>query len=590
MRRDPKLTNRNLTLPFIITASNNDSNSGGVGSRHGDPLAYPVEIACIISMAELQRKKTAFLRDTPEKLMYISKLYYPLWTAPIEDSCLVVDGLASLTNKFNFKEPTNIESFIEDLKKYSWNLQEFLNTLKKYAGNLTTSTEPSAPFTGLITDAELQAFFIEYLSNDAVFSKNLLVEAALIPLAVNEQAVQETRQTVLNYLRKIDANIKGLKYALENLNDEVEFHKHAASNEIEWLEEKQETESSKLKPEVDEKIKKLTVKHEKTVAATVKSNERKAVVLEKKREKYVRKLQTLEQKREAAKKKIEIINVKNVKIRSKGMRSRVKSTTYLSYELAKREREVNEVKREINAVSNVIENVKKEGDRVIRQIEDEYNSNVLQEEDKLTQLNSFYVSKIGKRKEQINTIASAATAITTNIENIIRELENEAIAFKKEVTIELRRDAAALAHIPIYLVKYAKADQDEERYSLFSPITITENTSILQGLRKMLTRSQDFKLKLLMQPMSKRLHDTLSVALSRKMQSSKAFKEDLNKLCQTNNLLAQANLEATLSEGLEVITKKGWITSEEAAAIFENIKSENRNVNTSGGENAGNVW
>ena len=95
MWRGHELTDKNLVLPFIIEAHDGK-----------EDVSYPTELACVVCMTELQRRKTGFLRDASEKVSFMSKIYYPIWAVPLDDSCLIVDGLASLSHKLTFKEPT----------------------------------------------------------------------------------------------------------------------------------------------------------------------------------------------------------------------------------------------------------------------------------------------------------------------------------------------------------------------------------------------------------------------------------------------------------------------------------------------------
>jgi hypothetical protein len=43
-------------------------------------------------------------------------------------------------------------------------------------------------------------------------------------------------------------------------------------------------------------------------------------------------------------------------------------------------------------------------------------------------------------------------------------------------------EVPVLVQLPVYLIKYMKGE--EERYSLFSPTTISEETSVLEGSKR----------------------------------------------------------------------------------------------------------
>jgi hypothetical protein len=544
------LTDKILVLPFIVEAHDGK-----------EEVSYPTELACVVCMTELQRRKTGFLRDASEKVSFMSKIYYPIWAVPLEDSCLIIDGLASLSHKFTFKEPTNTGLFVEDLKTNSVVHQEFMAALNKQAKNIEKfASTINVSFRALIVDREMLNFFLECFKSGSFLSRDRDEKVVLIPSEIDEKTAAETREAVTNCLRRIHANVKGLQYALEVLNEEVEFHERMISNEVELLKEKCEAEVSSLKLEMEKKTEKLKLKRDTTITHILKDTEKKAAVLEKKREKYMRKLQGLKQRKESIQKKMSTPKKKRKATRK----------TYRTYELEKCDREINDAKKEIGALSSVIENIRKEGNKRAKEVEEEYRSTIALEEDKIKKLNSAYESKIGEKKKQITKMASEAASITKSVESLMEEMKREASVFREQISIDWKLDDPALVCVPIYIIGYAKGN--EERYSLFSPMTISEDTSVLKELRKILTSEP--RLKLLMHPRSNELHEMLSSYVIKRMQSEETFRENMNRICRINNLLERGDFEKTLNEGLTEAEKKCWITAEEAVTVCSGIKGE----------------
>jgi hypothetical protein len=534
------LTDKNLVLPFIVEAHDGK-----------EDVSYPTELACVVCMTELQRRKTGFLRDASEKVSFMSKIYYPIWAVPLEDSSVIIDGLASLSHQFTFKEPTNTGLFVEDLKKNSVVHQEFMAALNKQTKNIEKfASTVNVSFRALIADREMLNFFLECFKSGSFLSKDREEKVVLIPSEIDGKTAAETREAVTNCLRRTHANVKGLQYALGVLNEEVEFHELMISNEIELLKEKCEAEVSSLKLEVEKKIEKLKLKRDMTITHILKGTEKKAEVLEKKREKYMRKLQGLEQ-------------------RKKSIRKKKRSRTY---ELEKCDREINNVKKEVRALSSVIENIRKEGNKSVKEVDEEFRGTIALEEEKIKELNSVYESKIGEKKKQITEMASEAASITKSVESLMDEMKREASVFREQISIDWKLDDPALVCVPIYMIGYAKGN--EERYSLFSPMTISEDMSVLNGLRKILTFTSEPRLKLLMRPRSNELHEMLSSYVINRMQNEETFRENMNRICRANNLLERGDFEKTLNEGLTEVEKKRWITAEEAVTVCSGIKGE----------------
>jgi len=316
---------------------------------------------------------------------------------------------------------------------------------------------------------------------------------------------------------------------------------------------------------VDKRVERLSQKHHKTLTSTQRIMERKVGALEKKREQYVRKLQSAEKRKEALQERRERIRRK--KISSK--------TTRGFYELDSCEREINNIKKDVKSFSDAIDKVKKEGINNVKRIEVEFSKAVANEEEKIINLNATFEVKINDKKQQIAEITKQVTAITNDFENIKDELEHSSSILRHQIEIGCKLDTPEkplCCFLPIYMVKYVKAS--EERYAMFSPITISEDVSVLNGLRKIITFSSEPKFKALTRSVSKRLQDMLTFNVVDRMQSDVEFRSRVNSLCRANNLLDTMEFAETLNSGLDEFIKRNWITSEEAVSLCKRIMGE----------------
>ncbi len=286
------MSEKTLTLPFMTETA--------VGKEE---LSFSAELACVVCLAEWQRKKPGFLRDVSQKIESISKVYFPIWVLPANNLCLIVDGLKKSLYKFTFEEPTKTAALVEELKKNSFNPQKFMESLKSQARETKAFTsQVSLSFPGLVDDRELLSFFVTYFQSGTFQDKQ---QNEAIPPETNKKTATETSQEFIKCLRTIEADAKGVKYAIDALKEEVMFHLKATNSEIEQLNEKLDAETATLKPVVEKEVKKLTKKHDKTLATLQKSIERKTASLDKRREWYMRKLQIAEKRKDAVKEKME---------------------------------------------------------------------------------------------------------------------------------------------------------------------------------------------------------------------------------------------------------------------------------------------
>ncbi len=548
------MTDKTLTLSFIIKTPNQT-----------EDISYSAELACVTCLAELQRKKPGFLRDASEKIAFISKVHYPLWVLSVENACIIIDGSSSSAHEFAFEEPTKISVFVEELKKNSVDPQKFMEALKTRAKENKEFTSPiKLSFPALVDDKELLSFFPEYFKSGTIHDE-IQEETQAIPSEIDAKAAVQTARAFENCLRTIQADAKGLKYALAILKEELDFHVNAANGEIERLEEKLELETASLKPVVEKAVKKLSQKQDKAIAALQKSIERKISVLEKRREKFMHKLQAAETRKDAVQRKMDAARKKKNASRSSSG----------SFSLKKYEGDVENAKKEVKAVSDELDKLTKEGDKSIKQKKGEFQSAIDQEENKITQLNEAYAAKTSEKKRQIEEMTAQAAVITTSLENKIDELKRNGNSLKNQVEVGWKLenpDDLILAKLPVYLVKYAKGE--EERYNLLSPIAISEDVSVLNGLKKMLALNSEPKLKTLTRSANKKLQETFSANILGKMQGDAAFRLKLNEVCRASNLIDVNTFGQTLNEGLDEIEKKGWITHEEATAFCRRVMGE----------------
>jgi hypothetical protein len=548
------MNNKTLILPFITKTVNQQEN-----------LSYPAELACIVCAAESERKKPGLLRDAQEKIVFISKIYYPMWVLSAENECVIIDGLSAPAHEFAFEEPTQTAVFAEELKKNSVTPQKFLEALQTQAKATKEFTSTvNLVFPALVDDKELLGFLLEYFKTGTVQDSNQQ-QTPMLPPETDAKAASETRQALVNSLRTMQADAKGLTYALSALKEELEFQTNAASNEIERLEEKRDLEIAAIKPVVDKNVKKITQKQTKVLASLQKSLDRKVVVLEKKRETYMLRLQVAEQRKDAVQKRVDAAKKKKTSSKSSSG----------SFALQKYGREVENKKKEIKAVSEELEKFRKEAENSLKLNNAEFKNLIAQEESQLTQLNNAYNAKTSQTQKQIDEMRLQAAAINSRLENIVDELKRSCNVLRSQVEIDWKLDdpeEPILAQLPVYLVKYVKAQ--EERYSLFSPIALSEGVGVLVGLKKMFAINPEPKLKTLTNPASKKLQETLSACVLEKIRADAGFRVRVNELCRGSNLLDLNSFGQTLNEGLDEIEKKGWLSREEASTICRRVMGD----------------
>ncbi|MEM2098181.1 MAG: hypothetical protein QXU99_00335 [Candidatus Bathyarchaeia archaeon] len=400
------------------------------------------------------------------------------------------------------------------------------------------------PVKALITNKNLLKFLRHLINSCVELSDEKL---AFLPQEIDETAADAIKNMVASCIRQISANIKGLQYALEFLNEKIHFHEHMTMNEVELIKEKREIDIAALKFQIEKTVQQLKLRSDKSIAQLIKMSEKKLGTLDKKRGKYIEKLHAIEQRKAIAQKK------------------RIPSYTIERYD-----REINNIKKELRILSNTVDALKKEEEKSLRKIKDELQASITREEEKIKQLNDIYESKIDARKKYLNTIKSDAAAITKNFMDLLNELKQVDSALREQIAVNLQLFDTLMVCIPIYLVTYLK--DNEERFSLFTPMTISEDISMIQGLRKILTLTSEPRLKSIVHPLSNELHGLLTESIFKKLNGDDIFRQNVYLLCRANNLLNQEDFEENLNNGLSEAAQNQWLTAEESATILKSLK------------------
>jgi hypothetical protein len=541
------MTETNWVLPFITKTANETD------------LSFQAELACVVCLAETQRRKPGLLRDRSEKTAFIAKVYYPFWLIPNETTSILVNGLNNSPYTFTFNEPTKTQAFLEAVNQNTTDTQKLLEALQTQTKDTTTPTHQTFP--ALVNDKELLTFLPEYLNNPAA-QKGGLQENALIPPEVDEAAAYKVAQNYVTTLRILNADTKGLQAAIVALKEQLDFHKKATEAEVTVVQQKSETAVAAIKPAVEKAVKKLTQKHAKAVVALQKVSDRKTASLDKKREVHLRKLSSAEQKKNALQNRIDAAK----------KRKRSSKSSASEFALKRYNRDIEVAKKEIKALAEEADALKKETDKALRAKDEEFEKAVAAEEAKITEITKLADAKVAGKTQQIRDLTAEAVKIISRFEAIIDELKRSAAGLRAQVEVGYKLDdpeMAVLVQVPIYLVKFAKGD--EERYSLISPAAISQDSSMLGELKNLLKRGSDPKITALMHPASKALDLTLNSAVVGKLGSNPDFQLQINQICRSSNLINQDSFAQTLNEGLDEIQKQGYISAEEAASLCKSV-------------------
>ena len=110
---------------------------------------------------------------------------------------------------------------------------------------------------------------------------------------------------VFDQMSLIRLEIKGFQYAVKVLSEEMDFHKGKILDEIERIRDTYNIEISKIKPSVDDKVKKLTAERERKKDKAVETAEKKLRTLIERKDRCEDELRKLERDQSIYQEKVE---------------------------------------------------------------------------------------------------------------------------------------------------------------------------------------------------------------------------------------------------------------------------------------------
>ena len=539
----------NLVYPFIVADDE---------VKAWEPDA---ELAYAVLMAGSRRRKAGLIRTSAERVAALARVYYPFWLVPaLPGECLVLDGLAFNAYKASFMEVKGIAGVVDDLARNETSFQTFFAALQRQVGSLTAHRVEEA-YAAVVSDVE----FLSYLSRGA--SKAQRVEdkdaVPLLPFAVDADAAVKTRDAVVNRLRRANADVRGLRFALDALDSAVSHMVQWLSGEAELLREKRQTELSGLKAQFDEKAKVLTRRHDDVVAKILKESERRISALSRRLDRHVKRVDKLEARKNAVLERLK----KAERKRRKGGAGKA----YGAYELQRLEREISAAKKDAEAVSELVDKLRKETEKRVKHEDEELRKALDAEADKLSEADETYAAKLKNLTKNVELMHAEAAKARRNIEGLISEIVRDADAFKHKAVVNIEADELRLICVPMYAAKYV--DRDVSRCRMFPPMRLSEASGALKGLRRMLTFKPDSCLKQQPRVVCTKLEEA-AARVEEKTQEDAKFASAVVSLVSAQDILRREGFAATVKSGFERLTGGGWVSAEDVGKALEAVAGD----------------
>ncbi|MEM3703306.1 MAG: hypothetical protein QXX79_02635 [Candidatus Bathyarchaeia archaeon] len=534
-----------LILPFAVQADSNEVFNSNM------------ETALVLLLAEAKRRKLGFL-ESSEKIMFISKMHYPLWLVPFGGNSLILDGLDTFSSSITYQKLPSLETFIEDVEQgasvreqFRLSLEKHKKTFKEFAGSVEVKLD------ALISNKELLSAIFEYVKEAASLQPKENVTVTLVPPKLDASTAVERAKQVLNLHSKARSDIMGLEYAKKVLIETASFHEQMMIKEVKFTQESYSKEISELLPTIEEKVGQLEKERDAEIAKMNKALEKMLKGKEKERERRERELQKLELQKTDLTKKRDLRKRRNDKI----------GLARLEHKIKLCESKIREVKKRIRDLTEFLEETRRQNEADIEKLRRSYQELIDKEKNRITSLEAQRDENVISKQREMDALKLTASQIANQIEELIEkkkkmEKELEGLALPWHI------EDVCLVCLPFYLVGYKAGNKTQIR--IFSPVTVSSPKGFLNTFKRtLLGFTPASKISLILKLRSKEIDKMLNFALKSRMKSDKAFAEEFRSATASANILVSQRFKETLTKGLEELRAKGWIGQKEIDTMAE---------------------
>jgi len=517
-----------------------------------------MEFAAIVSLAEATRKKRTMIGVSSERVSFVSKLHYPFWAVPWENSCLILDGLQILTSIIPYKALPDIELFIRDIERGETVRELFRSALETHAQTFVDFAETEQfPVDAIITDKALLSSFSEYVEDALALKEDTTGNIVLTTPKLDEKAAVENAKKVLDLYQRIQSDIKSLEFAARVLNETTKFHQQMILREVELARETCKEEVAQVKPSVEKKVETLLKERDLKIGRMnrVAEAELNAKLREKARRE--RELEKLGMNWAEYKKRLDVRKRRHDQI----------GVARWEHSIRTCENKISEARMRLHDLSSHIERTRKESQEDVNKLKYAYQELIDVERKKIADI-EFSFESVNEKKRRESEKLQFMTEHITRLINQRMEQKRLHLAEIKSLAIPWQLEQVTLLCVPFYLIGYKT--KDKFHYGVHPPLKVMSSEGIVKKIEKaILSFRLTSRMKLLLQPRSNALNKMFSFVFEEKIKADNTLEKSLHELGVSHNLLANPNFRDALAEGLEELKSEGWINQEESVAVMK---------------------
>jgi uncharacterized protein YukE len=537
---------KQLILPFSVLSENRK-----------EPFTFDLEAASVFSLAEMDRAKGGGLisRQPEEKIVFISKMGYPLWLFPWSETTLIFDGL----NRSNYTQPYAV---IPDVKPFMENLKRASNARETHVAFLADHinyfqapvTEKGVLIKGLIRDPEFLSAFDSY-RHEAIAVEDQPTNMALLSPIIEESTISSILQELENlhftFKEEFDRLHRCMKFinkATQQFIKELRGNAKAVKEEfdvkIRAQEELVAPKVARIKEDYDQKI----IESSKTFDKQRLPVQKEKIKLEKSREQALAKIENYKLEAKTHAEKDDSVGEQKFKEKS-----------------SETKKELSDIEDELKKIEKALKDMGESKSLEVFNLRSELEAKIKETRQPLLELESSRDAKILLYNQEIEKLEQQTKLITEQLGRAAKIRESGIAQFAAlGVKQDLELNEAALFYVPFYAVCYQV--ESKKRYLILLP-SEANAIGLSTKLKGALGRA---RIKQLLVPRFDALiplMDSIQVLA----QQSAMFENEMREKGEKTNMLIMGSVRGSIKKGLESLKQEGWLSDKEYQVFSQKI-------------------
>ncbi|MGD0204314.1 MAG: hypothetical protein ABSC20_10465 [Candidatus Bathyarchaeia archaeon] len=519
-------------------------------------FSFDVEASAVYALTELERAKGGGLivKQHEEKLLFITKIGYPLWLFPNNETGYIFDGLNDSSISVHYFEVSPAKTFIESLEKNSKTHEDYMTFLSDHDSYFQQpKKEKEFVLRGLIAGLDFKKEFSVY--------RKEAIEVAGQPAKLAPLAPTLEEATISSMLTEMDKLQSFLREDSERLSECLKLINKTTSQYITELdyaaEAVRDEANAKIKAQeefVTPKITKLNSEYKHQIAQVTRSFNEELESLEKLKEKTVKFIDDNEEKIKRYNREAKTQAQKNHLIYEKTWKEKSRQI----------KKELDGLKKELKRIENSVKNLKKQKTKKTSTLQLELETEIKLARQPLLDLAAARDAKVFGFKQKTAKLIKQEKPVIDGLNGAIKLAEAGNARFEMLGIREQQLKSPALFYVPFYMACYQAGLT--KRY-IFLPPSMTSPIGFAAKLKGAFGRS---KIKELFIPRFKEITALIDKVQVLTKQDS-LLDDEIRDLGEKNNLLNTESIRDNIAKGLVYLKHEGWLSDREYQVLSSSL-------------------